>query len=229
MKQRKQDTVCGALLLAAKNISKLIFLNLLFLGYSLPLVTAGNSLGALVRCCMRLVNGEDLAPVGDFRAEFRKKDSLKACWLWILSLAIAGLAIWFCYRSTIRLLLLLALLALFGSGVLIYYLPMAVMIDIPPMVALQNSFALSLVLAKRTIPCLCCVVVWVAACAMLPPYTLVLALLAGASLPLFLCIAIGWPGVKELVVEDENAIPSSDRYYIEPKKAEPQNNDLFRG
>ena len=217
MKQKPQDTLSGALALAAKNIKNLIVLNVLCLLHALLIVTAGRSLSALVRSVMRLVNGEDIAPAAAFREEFKKKDSVKACWLFILALAIAGVAVWLCWKSTLRLLLLVALLATFGSGVLVYYLPMACLIDIPPMVALQNAFALSLVLAKRTIPSFIFVVVWCGVCAMIPPYTLVLAVLCGLSLPVFVCGAIGWPGVKELVLEKEDAPSSSDQYYMAPQ------------
>lgn len=222
MKQRSQDSLPGALALAVKNCKNLILLNLLCLLYALPVVTAGRSLAALTRCCMRLTQGEPLDARTAFSEEFKRKDSTKACWIFLLALALAGLAIWLCYRSVLRLLLLVALLAAFGSGVLVYYLPMAVMIDIPPVVALQNAFALSLVLAKRTIPSVCFVVVWSALCAMYPPYTFALFVLAGLSLPILVCAAIGWPGVKELVVEKEDAIPSSDQYYMMPPKAEPE-------
>lgn len=218
MKQKPRDSLPGALALAAKNVKTLIILNLMCLLHALLIVTAGRSLAALTRCCMRLTAGETFDACTAFREEFQRKDSTKACWIFLLALALAGLAIWLCYRSVLRLLLLVALLAAFGSGVIVYYLPMAVMIDIPPLVALQNAFALSLVLAKRTIPSACFVVVWGALCAMYPPYTPVLFLLAGLSLPILVCAAIGWPGVKELVVEKEDAIPSSDQYYIEPKK-----------
>ena len=220
MKQKPRDSLPGALALAAKNVKTLIILNLMCLLHALLIVTAGRSLAALTRCCMRLESGETINARTAFSEEFKRKDSVWACWLFLLALAVASLAVWLCYRSVLRLLLLVALLAAFGSGVLVYYLPMAVMIDIPPLVALQNAFALSLVLAKRTIPAVCFVVVWAAICAMYPPYTLLLFVLAGLSLPIFVCALIGWPGVKELVVEKEDAIPSSDQYYIEPKKGD---------
>ena len=217
MKQKPQDTLPGALALAAKNIKNLIVLNVLCLLHALLIVTAGRSLSALVRCCMRLVNGEVIAPVQAFREEFKKKDSARACWLFLLALGVAGLAVWFCWKSTLRMLLLAALLGTFGSGVLVYYLPMACMIDIPPMVALQNAFALSLVLAKRTIPSFLFTVIWCAACAMVPPYTTALAVACGLSLPILVCAAIGWPGVQELVLERPDAPASSDQYYMAPQ------------
>lgn len=223
MKQKSQDTLPGALALAAKNIVNLIALNVLCLVHALLIVTAGRSLSALVRCCMRIVDGEQIAPVKAFREEFKKKDSVKACWLFILALAIAALAVWFCWKSTLRMLLLAALLAVFGSGVVVYYLPMACMIDIPPMVALQNSFALSLVLAKRTIPSFIFVVLWISLCAMIPPYTVVLFVLCGLSLYVLVCGAIGWPGVKELVLERPDAPASGDQYYMAPQTI----NDIY--
>lgn len=217
MKQKPQDTLPGALALAVKQLKNLIVLNLLCILHALLIVTAGRSLSALVRCCMRMVNGEVISPVRAFREEFKKKDSIKACWLFLLALAIAGLAVWFCWKSTLRMLLLAALLGTFGAGVIVYYLPMACMIDIPPMVALQNAFALSLVLAKRTIPAFLFTVLWCAVCAMVPPYTAVFAVLCGLSLPIFVCAAIGWPGVKELVLEREDAPASGDQYYMAPQ------------
>lgn len=215
MKQRPQDTLPGALALAARQWKNLILLNLLCLLCSIPIVTAGMSLGALVRCCMRLCAGEQLRAGEAFFAEFKKNrwENTKACGLWLLLLAAAALAILLCWRGTLRLLLLVALLAAFGSGVIVYYLPMVVMIDIPPLVALQNAFALSLVLGSRTIPACGFVVAWEAVCALALPYTSVLFALAGLSLPILVCGAIGWPGVRKLVVEDENAVSTSDRYY----------------
>ena len=91
MKQKPQDTLPGALALAVKQLKNLIVLNLLCILHALLIITAGRSLSALVRCCMRLVNGEVIAPVRAFREEFKKKDSIKACWLFLLALAIAGL------------------------------------------------------------------------------------------------------------------------------------------
>ena len=217
MKAKPQDTLPGALALAAKHWKNLIVLNLLCLLHALLIITAGRSLAALVRSIMRMVNGEVIAPVQVFREEFQKKDSDKACWLFLLALAIAGLAVWFCWKSTLRMLLLAALLGTFGSGVLVYYLPMACMIDIPPMVALQNAFALSLVLAKRTIPSFLFTVLWCAVCSMVPPYTAVFAVLCGLSLPVLVCAAIGWPGVKELVLERPDAPASGDQYYMAPQ------------
>lgn len=217
MKQKPQDTLSGAFVLAAKNIKNLIVLNVLCLLHALLILTAARSLSALVRSIMRIVEGEDIAPIKVFREEFKKKDSVKACWLFILALAITGLAVSFCWTSTLRLLLLVALLATFGSGVLVYYLPMACMIDIPPMVALQNSFALSLVLAKRTIPSFIFTILWFGFCTMVPPYTYAIVVLCGLSLPILICAAIGWPGVKELVLERPDAPSSSDQYYMAPQ------------
>ncbi len=223
-KQQKQDTLSGAIKLAARNLKHLIVLNLLCLLHALLVLTAARSLAALTRSVMRLVNGEeDFEPVKAFREEFRKKDSSKACWLFLLALVVAGLAVWFCWKRTLRMILLAALLGTFGSGVLVYYLPMACLIDIPPMVALQNAFALSLVLAKRTIPSFLFVVVWAACCAMIPPYTLVLFVLCGLSLPILVCGAIGWPGVRELVLEKPDEPSSSDTYYMAP----PTVNDIY--
>ena len=217
MKHQPQDTLPGALRLAAKHLKNLIVLNVLCLLHALLIVTAGRSLSALVRVLMRIVNGEQLSPVRAFREEFKKKDSAKACWIFLLALAVAGLAVWLCWKSTLRMLLLAALLATFGSGVIVYYLPMVCMIDIPPLVALQNAFALSLVLAKRTIPSFIFTVIWCGVCALIPPYTTVLAVLCGLSMPVFVCGAIGWPGVKELVLERPDAPASGDQYYMPPQ------------
>ena len=138
----------------------LVGLNLIFLGYCIPIVTIPAALTAMTRITIAMIDDEQYKLWADFfrifKEEFRR--ALLCGWTFILTLATACYGIWFYFTNgtlagvlyIMAFVLCLILILLVGCAV--YIFPMLALTDLVWGKLLKNALLLSLVRFFPNIP-----------------------------------------------------------------------------
>lgn len=185
----------------------LIKLNLLFIIFSLPIVTIPASLGALNSITMLLVQRKHVFLWSDFIAKF--KENWKQSTVCFIILSILTLFILFCLNLYINIshvnqlfmILFFVTLSLlvFLEMISLYVYPLITTISLSIKNIIKNSIFLSIVCIKNSILGLILFTFFILSSILFIPFSLPIVILIGFSIPSFINSFIAFPCVNKYI------------------------------
>lgn len=188
----------------------LIKLNLIFILFSIPIVTIGSSYAALTKVTTKMIWDENIYAFSDFYEAF--KSEFKRT----LPIGIALLAIMFLIffsgmfylqasaenQTFYIIFLFLCFVSLIICLSLVFLFPLLVSIDLPVLATIKNSFILGIVCIKQSLPCVLLeLAIWFVMYLYFPLSLPIIIVFTVAFISLINSFA-AWPGIKKYVAVD---------------------------
>lgn len=187
----------------------LIELNLIFVLFSLPVVTIGPALGAMTTVTMRMVRDKNSYVWKDFVAAFRQQ--FKRFFLaGLLGLVLAAMVVVTLFLYLPQLsggaayvipFAVAVLVCVVGGLTWIYLFPMAAVTDLPLGTVLKNSFLLGLGCLRHSVPALVVCTILVGPTVLFFPQSVPVALFISFSLANFVASFAAWSDIRRYVAE----------------------------
>ena len=202
----------GLIRTAFEELLTLLFLNMLFLVTSIPVITIPAGLTAMSGICLKMRREEQVRLWKDYFAFFRR-DFLRSLGGGVI---LAGMTALFGYVSWLYSQLSVQKSYLLGLGIItmllmlcvlmtaFYFFPMNAMIDLPVPVLLRNSFVLAALEIRRSLAALIAfALLMVLGGAGLWPYSMVYLLLLAFALLSLILVFLTAPAIERKVVLNE--------------------------
>lgn len=190
----------------------LIKLNLLFILFSLPIITAGAAYAAMTKITTRMIWDKNVYVFHDFMEAFRKE--FKRSFPTGIGVMVVYYLIFISARFYLQMsgenrfflfiFFFLCLVTFIITLALVFLFPLLVNVDLPYKATIKNSFLLGIVCIKQSLPCLLVTFGLLAIIYLFLPlvFSMPLIFIFMAAFISLINSFAAWPGIKKFVLRD---------------------------